>query len=118
MKYLKIIVLGFAALLGFSSCISTNKHYVHDYQIYANDFLSNYPTYTVTDWDAAKQKYNCMREQYTHYLSDFSPEERQTIDSLNSQINAVFIKYETANTINQIESLFNETIGTINELLK
>jgi len=115
----KIIFTFIVALsLGLTACMSPGQKYARDYGSFAEDFLNNYPTYTATDWDAALQTYEYMRQQYAYYMSDFTQEERQAIDEINCQINAVFIKHETEDAVNRFDSFLNEAAGTLNELLK
>ena len=113
----RVLFLTLISLL-MMSCMSEKDKYIHEHQRFAEQFLEKNETYTATDWDAAQTRYMQLREQYADYMSDMTQEERQSVDELNSKIDAVFIRHGFNNAASQFESLIHEGIGVIDELLK
>lgn len=113
-----IIGIIFVLLCTFISCKTPEQKYLDDYAHFAESFLANYDNYTATDWETATHTYAQYRESYAVYMSDLSVQQRQQIDQYNSKINAIIIRHAAEDATNQIESIFNEAIGTLNELLK
>lgn len=114
---IRVILLALLSLI-MISCMSEKDKYIHAHQRFAEQFLEQNETYTATDWEAAETRYLQLREQYATHMSDMSQEERRSIDELNSKVDAVFIRHGFDNAATRIESLFNEGVGVLDELLK
>ena len=113
----RVILLAMLSLM-MMSCLSEKDKYIREHQRFAEQFLEQNETYTATDWDAAETRYMQLRGQYANHMSDMTQEERQSIDSLNSKIDAVFFRHGIDNAATRLESLINEGIGVLDELLK
>ncbi|MGN1248306.1 MAG: hypothetical protein ACI4UO_06930 [Paludibacteraceae bacterium] len=98
--------------------MSEKDKYIREYLHFAEQFFEQNETYTASDWDAAQLRYSQLRDQYATHMVDMSREERQTIDAINSKIDAVFVRYELNNAATQLESIINEGKGLLEELLK
>lgn|GEM_PF-3575919 len=118
MKKSLLLVVSLFMLFVCSSCKTAEQKYVDEYTRFAESFLKQSSTYTAADWEAAATRYAQLREQYATYLTDLTPEQRQTIEQYNSKINAEFIKHETDSASEKFKSLLKETVGTLNELLE
>ena len=107
-----------AAILILTACVSEKDQYVREHQRFAEKFLLEHETYTVTDWEAAEVSYSKLRDQYAIHMIDMSIEERQAIDALNSKIDAIIVRRNIDNAATRLESLINEGIGVIDELIR
>lgn len=105
-------------VLAMPSCKTEEQKYMDEYTHFAEMFLAQCNTYSATDWDAAATRYEQLREQYALYVTDLTPEQRQTVEQYNSKINAEFVRHEVGTTTEQVKSLLKETIGTLNELMQ
>lgn len=114
---IRIILLAILSLV-MASCVSEKERYIRDHQRFTEQFLQQNQTYTATDWDAAETRYQQLRDQYAILMTDMSSEERKSIDSCNSKIDAAFVRHNIDNAATQFESLINEGIGVLDELLK
>lgn len=111
----RIILLAMLSLV-IVSCMSEKDKYIREHQRFAEQFLEQNDTYTATDWDAAQTHYAQLRSEYATHITDMSQAERQSIDSINSRIDAAFIRHGVDNAATQFESLINEGIGILDEL--
>lgn len=118
MKKIAYIFLGFAICMNLVSCQTPSQKFLNEYRVFAENFILSHESYTATDWEVAAAEYSSLRDQYGLYRMDLTLEERSYIDAINAKINAAFIRHKGTNAASEIESLFKETIGTINELLE
>ncbi len=115
--YLSALLLSLV-VLALPSCKTAEEKYIDEYARFAESFLTQCKTYSATDWEAAATRYEQLREQYALYITNLTPEQRQTVEQYNSKINAEFVRHEMDNTTEQVKSLFKEAVGTLNELLE
>ncbi len=118
MKHCLSTLLICLVVLTLPSCKTAEQKYMDEYTHFAESFLAQCNTYSATDWEAASTRYEQLREQYAVYITDLTPEQRQTVEQYNSKLNAEFVRHEIGATTEQVKSLFKETIGTLNELLE
>lgn len=115
---MKKILFSLIVICCLSSCRSVEQRYVDNYSRFAEKFLTECNDYTQKDWEAAAVKYEEFREQYSTHMANLTPEQRRNIETYNSKINAEFIKHEVNVGTEQLRSIINEAVGTLNELLQ
>ena len=112
---MKKVLLICCVLISLISCKSEKDKFLDSFTAFVEQVSNDESTYSVEDWKVVISDYADYRDQYSKYMRDMTPEDREYYKELNDKMDAIIAKSVVSGAGSLLNELGNFLDGVLNE---